>query len=70
MLQGRPITLSVEAKNAFGNSGAASASYVVGSIPCLTSCGDGRQDVGEQCDDANSESGDGCSNCEVDSGYL
>eukprot|EP00961_Rhodomonas_salina_P004494 61254-Rhodomonas_salina.1 len=63
MIPGRPITLSVEAKNAFGNSGAASADYVVGSIPCLTSCGDGRQDVGEQCDDGNGASGDGCTSC-------
>jgi cysteine-rich repeat protein len=37
---------------------------------CTTTCGDGKVDPGEQCDDGNLTSGDGCSSkCGLESGY-
>ena len=38
---------------------------------CMTSCGDGRREIGEECDDGNTEDDDGCSSeCEVEPDYT
>ncbi len=36
---------------------------------CLSECGNGQLEVGEDCDDGNAGAGDGCDNCTVEGGW-
>jgi len=47
------------------------AGYVCAGVPsvCAKTCGNGKLDVNENCDDSNAVAGDGCSACAVESGF-
>jgi cysteine-rich repeat protein len=48
------------------------AGYVCSGVPskCAQTCGDGKLDPGETCDDMNAVAGDGCFACAIESGYT